>query len=57
MGRILKYLKPYSKLLLLSMLLISVSSFCDLLLPTLMSNILNYGIRDRDLGYILGCCL
>ncbi len=57
MRRILKYLKPYTKLLLLSMGLISLSSFCDLLLPTLMSNILNRGIREKDLGYILGCCL
>ena len=57
MRRILKYLKPYSGMLLLSMGLISLSSFCDLLLPTLMSNILNYGIREKDLGYILGCCL
>lgn len=57
MRRILKYLKPYTGLLLLSMGLISLSSFCDLLLPTLMSNILNYGIREKDLSYILGCCL
>lgn len=57
MRRILKYLKPYTRLLLLSMGLISLSSFCDLLLPTLMSNILNYGIREKDLSYILGCCL
>jgi len=57
MRRILKYLKPYTRLLLLSLGLISLSSFCDLLLPTLMSNILNYGIREKDLSYILGCCL
>ena len=57
MRRILKYLKSYTRLLFLSMGLISLSSFCDLLLPTLMSNILNYGIREKDLSYILGCCL
>ena len=57
MRRILKYLKPYTRYLLLSMGLISLSSFCDLLLPTLMSNILDYGIREKDMGYILGCCL
>lgn len=57
MRRILKYLKPYTGLLLLSILLISLSSFCDLLLPTLMSNILDHGIREKDMGYILGCCL
>ncbi len=57
MRRILKYLKPYTGLLFLSMGLISLSSFCDLLLPTLMSNILNHGIREKDLGYIIGCCV
>ena len=57
MKRILKYLKPYTKYLFLAMGLISLSSFCDLLLPTLMSNILDYGIREKDMGYILGCCL
>lgn len=57
MRRILKYLKPYTKLLILAMALISLSSFCDLLLPTLMSNILDRGIREKDMGYILLCCL
>ena len=57
MKRILKYLKPYTRLLLLAIGLISLSSFCDLLLPTLMSNILDHGIREKDMGYILGCCL
>lgn len=57
MKRMLKYLKPYGKLLALSMVLISLASFCDLLLPALMSNILNFGIRDRDMSYILGACL
>ncbi|MBR6825406.1 MAG: ABC transporter ATP-binding protein [Oscillospiraceae bacterium] len=56
MKRMLKYLKPYRGLLLAAMALISVSSFCDLLLPTLMSNILDRGIRDKDGGYILLCC-
>lgn len=57
MRRILKYLRPYTRQLLLAMGLISLSSFCDLLLPTLMSNILDHGIREKDMGYILGCCL
>ncbi len=57
MRRILKYLKPYTGSLLLAMGLISLSSFCDLLLPTLMSNILDHGIREKDMGYILVCCL
>ena len=57
MKRIVKYLRPYTMLLLGSMALISLSSFCDLLLPTLMSNILDRGIQNRDMSYILTCCL
>ncbi len=56
MGRILKYLKPYTKALILSILLISLSSLCDLLLPTFMSNILDHGIRSKDMSYILLTC-
>ncbi|MBR4309339.1 MAG: ABC transporter ATP-binding protein, partial [Oscillospiraceae bacterium] len=57
MRRILKYLKPYTRALILSILLISLSSFCDLLLPTFMSSILDHGIRDKDMSYILITCL
>ncbi len=57
MRRILKYLKPYGKLLGLAMLLISISSVCDLLLPTLMSDILDRGVRNKDFSYIIRCCL
>ena len=51
------YLKPYWHLLLLSTLAIGVSTVCDLLLPTLMSQILNQGVCGQDLAYILRCCL
>ncbi len=57
MKRILYYLKPYTGKLLLAILLISLSTFCDLLLPTLMSDILNNGLQgDGDLPYILLRC-
>ena len=36
MKRIIKYLKPYLGKLILATLMISLSTFCDLLLPTLM---------------------
>jgi ATP-binding cassette subfamily B protein len=39
------------------MLLISLSSLCDLLLPTLMSDILDNGVREKDFSYIIQCCL
>ncbi len=39
------------------MLLVSLSSLCDLLLPTLMSNILDKGVKGMNFTYILNCCL
>ena len=57
MKRIIKYLKPYRGKLALAALLVSVSTLCDLLLPTLMSNILNSGIRTGEFASILRTCL
>lgn len=56
MKRILRYLKPYLSKLLVAALLISISTFCDLLLPTIMSEILNNGIRNQDYIFILQSC-
>lgn len=56
MKRILHYLKPYIGKLLLAALLISISTLCDLLLPTLMSDILNNGIQNRDIEFIVMRC-
>lgn len=55
MKRILPYLKPYRGKMLLGMLLIAVSSVCSLLLPTIMSDILDGGIYTSDWDYILRC--
>lgn len=57
MKRIIKYLKPYRGKLALAALMVSLSSLCDLLLPTLMSNILNSGVRAGDFPFILRTCL
>lgn len=57
MKRILKYLKPYRKKVAIAVILVSISSICDLLLPTLMSSILDNGVRDKNFGYICLCCL
>lgn len=57
MKRILFYLKPYIRKLTFATLLVSASTLCDLLLPTLMSDILNNGVANRDFHYILLCCL
>lgn len=56
MKRILNYLKPYRTKLIAAMLLVSVSSLCDLLLPTLMSAILDNGVKNKDFPYIVICC-
>lgn len=56
MKRILTYLKPYRAKLFAAMLLVSLSSLCDLLLPTLMSDILDNGVKSKDFPYIIACC-
>ena len=43
MKKIFAYLKPYRGGLILGMLLMAVSSVCELLLPRIMSVILNTG--------------
>lgn len=57
MRTIIKYLKPYTRKMLLAALLITASTLCDLMLPTLMSNILNTGIPQGDQSVILRACL
>lgn len=51
------YLRPYWKGLLLSTLGICMATFCDLLLPTIMSEILNNGISRADMNYVIRCCV
>ena len=54
---VLKYLKPYWGGILLSTLFIMLSTVCDLLLPTVMSRILDNGVYQADMGYIIRNCL
>jgi len=56
MKEIFSHIKPYWKEILLATLAIAVSTFCDLMLPTIMSDILNQGVEARDLNYIITCC-
>ena len=57
MRKLLSYLKPYKWKIALATLLMAVSAVCNLLLPTLMSNVLDkgvYGAAEADtFGYIL----
>jgi ATP-binding cassette subfamily B protein len=57
MRKLLVYLKPYRGKIVLATLLMAISAVCDLLLPTLMSNVLDkgvYGAAETDtFPYIL----
>ena len=57
MRKLLSYLKPYRGRIALATLLMAISAVCDLLLPTLMSDVLDkgvYGAAEADtFGYIL----
>lgn len=57
MRKLLSYLKPYKGRIALATLLMAISAVCNLLLPTLMSNVLDkgvYGAAEADtFGYIL----
>ena len=57
MRKLFVYLKPYRGKIVLSTFLMAISAVCDLLLPTLMSNVLDkgvYGAAEADtFAYIL----
>ncbi len=56
MKEILSYLKPYRAKMAVGMIAVAISTLCDLMLPTIMSAILNEGVAQRDLRYIVLCC-
>lgn len=53
MKYLLKFIKPYTKTILLLMLLYAAQTFCALFMPYVMSNIVEVGIRYGDVPYIL----
>jgi len=55
MSKIIGYIKPYSGLLLLAVLLLSVQAMCDLALPDYMSDIVNNGVMTGSSDYIWQC--
>ena len=57
MKEIFCYLKPYRKGLFAAALAMAVSTVCNLLLPTIMSDILNNGVYGGDYPYIVRCCV
>ena len=56
MKQMIPYLKPYWKGIVASILAMAVSTVCDLLLPAIMSDILNNGVYGKDFPYIVKCC-
>ena len=45
MKQMMKYLKPYWKGIIIAAFAILVSTVCDLMLPTIMSDVLNQGVQ------------
>ena len=55
MKRIVPFLRPYLGAMVLATLAVGLSTLCSLMLPTLMSDILNKGVYQADFHYILVC--
>ncbi len=53
MGKIVKYLRPYWKQVLLIILLLIVQVYCDLALPQYTSNIIDVGLQSQGVEHIL----
>lgn len=51
--QLLKYLKPYKKWAILAPLLIFLEVIMDLFLPSIMANVVNVGIAEKNVGYIV----
>lgn len=56
MKEMMHYLKPYWRGLLTATIAVAISTVCDLLLPAIMSEILNKGVYRADFAYIVRCC-
>ena len=59
MKRLMIYLKDYKKESILAPLFKLLEAFFELMVPLVMANIIDYGISNRDMGYIgkMGLCL
>ncbi len=53
MGKLLSYLKPYWKFVVLAPLLMVVEVIVDLLQPTLLAKIVDVGIAGQDLTFVM----
>lgn len=53
MLKVLKYLKLYKKTAVLAVIFIIFNNITSLILPLMLSNIINNGVTDGDIGYII----
>ena len=56
MRNIFRRLKKYRAPLGAAFVLLVLSTVCSVALPTLMTNIVDYGINEKDLGYVYRTC-
>ena len=48
-----KYRRKYGKLFWVAVFFLTIEALCDLMLPTIMSKIIDVGVAQRDLNYVL----
>ncbi|GED69674.1 ABC transporter ATP-binding protein [Brevibacillus reuszeri] len=48
-----KYIKKYGFIASVSMIFLTIEALCDLLQPTIMSRIIDIGVAERDMDYVL----
>ncbi len=48
-----KYIKKYGVVFCISLFFLTIEALCDLMLPTIMSWIVDVGVANRDLNYVL----
>lgn len=53
LGNFTKYMKNYWKPFLLAVTFLTFEAICDLLQPTIMARIIDIGVANRDLDYVL----
>ncbi len=53
LGILLRFLKPYKKWAILAPTLIFLEVIMELFLPSIMANVVNVGIAERNIGYII----
>jgi ABC-type multidrug transport system, ATPase and permease components len=53
MGFLNKYIRKYWRLFLLAVLFLTLEAMCDLLQPTIMSKIVDVGVAEKNMDYVI----